>query len=447
MSDITLRDPFDRHRLAQPVHTRSHDLHGSLGAASTGDSTESLVYVANRLPWPLDDGWKRRTFAVLDGLSACFDVHLVAPRPDASVDLEAFRRAVGSRVRVVLPNAGPPLSAVRTAARSLFSSDSPLSIRHYSATLERAVVSTVEDVQPRAVVYAGAFLAERHARSAIASVPFIIDTHNIDSHAMARRAPSEALLPSIATRLVSRRLRSAEAQVFAEARAVLVCSSAEVPLVRERAAASTVFVVPNGVDTTVFLSAPPRVRTDRLELLFFGNLDYPPNVDAMQYFAKDIYPALRERGVRFRLKVVGAGRAERVRDAIASLESVELVGLSDNIVQTLHDSDAVIVPLRAGGGTRLKVLEALSSARPVISTRIGAEGIEVVDRTHILFAESPSDFAQTLTAVSADPAKAYEIAEAGARLARSSYSWQAIQAVLCDIIRECTTPAGDVLRA
>ncbi len=395
-----------------------------------------VVYVANRVPWPLDDGWKRRTFAVLQGLARAAEVRFVAPDPGADFDRSEFLAAAGQGVTLELSAVGRPRSVVATALRSAWSSESPLSVRHYTPELQDLVERTVEQSTCSLVVYAGSFLAERHARSRIASVPFVVDTHNIDSHAMARRAPSEGLLASMATRFVSRRLRVAESSVFMSARAVMVCSDDELPLVRERAQSARTFVVPNGVDTTMFRSAPLRARGPQLELLFFGNLDYPPNIDALQYFARSIHPLLKSREVRFTLNVVGAGQATRVRELLAGLTDVRLIGLSSDIVQTLHDSDAVIVPLRSGGGTRLKVLEALSSGRVVISTRLGAEGIRVVDREHLLFAETASAFVDAVETVISDPLLAAAVADNGSRLARADYSWEAIQLRLGDIIRE-----------
>lgn len=387
-----------------------------------------IVYVANRLPWPLDDGWKRRTFAVLQGVAAEHEVVFVAPSP-ADADLVAdFAHACGPRVSLSLAPADPPVALGLALATSLVTGRSPLSTRHYTASLAAEVVAVAERLSPTAVLYAGAFLAESHEHTpALRGLPFLVDTHNIDSHAMSRRAQHRWSVNGVAERLIARLLRAAETRVFGGAAAIFVCSTDEVKLVLSMAPTAQVHVVPNGVDTHAFTPGPWRPPQEIVELLFFGHLDYPPNVDAIRYFAGEIYPALVGTGIPFRLTVAGAGAGTDVRSLLDRLPHVTVVGKVPDIVATIHAADAVIVPLRAGGGTRLKILEALATGCPVISTAIGAEGLDVRHQEHLWIANTASDFARALEEVVARPALLRDMADAGVRLARSRYSWEAIQ--------------------
>lgn len=399
-------------------------------------TTDTLIYVANRLPWPLDDGWKRRTFAVLEGLAAEWSVVMVAPLPANVSDIESFRDAIGTGVELALCAPTVTTTLPVTLWRTVRENRSALSARHFTDALQAKVCEAARATRAAAVVYAGAFLAEMHSRSAVSTLPFVIDTHNIDSVAMARRALNRFSASGLASFAVSRTLRRAESKVFSEAAATLVCSEDELPQVLALAPSAKTFVVPNGVDTNTFVAWPAKKRSGKLELLFFGHLDYPPNIDAMRYFADSIHAELMTSGVPFVVRVAGAGKATEVRAALAQLPHVQLLGLVDDIAQTIQQADAVIVPLRAGGGTRLKILEALSSARLVISTSIGAEGIELVNGEHVLLADTPLEFTEAISAIWKDEHWAERIARAGAARVRSKYSWQAIQERLRTVVRD-----------
>jgi glycosyltransferase involved in cell wall biosynthesis len=171
-----------------------------------------------------------------------------------------------------------------------------------------------------------------------------------------------------------------------------------------------------------------------VRLLFFGQLDYPPNVDAMRYFASDIFPAFQSTGVPFHVTIVGSGQGIAVREILQGLTGVEIVGRVPDVTQAIVAADAVIVPLRAGGGTRLKILEAMATGRLVVSTSVGSEGIEAKHDVHLWTANTPTDFAAALTALARDPAPMFAIARAGADFVRGTYSWSAIQERLRGVI-------------
>lgn len=403
-----------------------------------------IVYVANRLPWPLDDGWKRRTFAMLEGLASRYDVVFVAPAPLERSLVDAFRRACGARVALSLSAPEPPASPARALLLSLRSGRSPLATRHVTAALANEVDSAVARSGAGAVFYAGAFLAERHASvPALRPVPYVIDTHNIDSHAMSRRVHGRWSIAGVTTRIVSHLLRRAETRVFAEAAATVVCSPHEVGLVHALAPSARVHVVPNGVDIQLFPpAAAARVGSGAIRLLFFGHLDYPPNVEAMRFLADAIHPALCATGVPFHITVAGAGDGQVVRRTLAGLRDVDVIGKVSDVARAIHESDAVIVPLRSGGGTRLKVLEALAAGRLVVSTTVGSEGIEAEHGKHLWTADTPAEFARALVELAERREPLEAIATAGAALVRERYSWVSIQRTLTAVLAHVVPTAA-----
>ncbi|MBW8010747.1 MAG: glycosyltransferase [Chloroflexi bacterium] len=175
---------------------------------------------------------------------------------------------------------------------------------------------------------------------------------------------------------------------------VFVCKESDRLKLIENYQISQVEVLPNVVamPKAVKGSHPDTIFT----FLFVGVLDYFPNYDGLIYFCKQVLPLIKQISTtKFKVKIVGNGVKEKLVSQFAHLPEVDVVGFMPDIWQVYAGADAVIVPLRAGGGTRIKILEAFSFQKPVISTPIGAEGIQAEHETHILIGETPNKFAQS----------------------------------------------------
>ncbi|BAH37604.1 putative glycosyltransferase [Gemmatimonas aurantiaca T-27] len=397
-----------------------------------------IAFVANRLPWPLDDGWKRRTFAIAQATALLGDLTIVVPRGTWSDTIE-FENAFGADCRIVFSDGPNPLSVGEALTNAARFNLSPLACRHLDPSLVEALVSVAHHRRLDAVVYAGAFLAERHQQvPALRDVPFCIDTHNLDSLALGRRAKLKGGLMQAPLRLSARLQQRAERRVFGQAAKTVVCSATEVPLAKDISPNANVGVVANGVDLSEFVAAPLPERTDICRLLFFGNLEYPPNVDAVQMLVDDLMPRIRSRGLPGHCRIVGAGRPSAIAAMVAGLDDVSLVGQVPKIVDEIHAADIIVVPLRAGGGTRLKIVEALACARPIVTTRIGAEGLALDDGETALLRDDADTFVDAVEALWNDEKLAGKIAENASRFATSRYAWQGLQ-------KEFARQVGEVL--
>ena len=188
-----------------------------------------------------------------------------------------------------------------------------------------------------------------------------------------------------------------------------VCSELD----RGRLGADAVRVLPNVVET-----APPLERRDgSFTFLFVGNLDYYPNGDAVRWFAREVLPALQRRAsAPFQVLVAGNGKAP---PELAHAGAVRDLG------PCYTAADVAIVPLRAGGGTRIKILEAFAHGVPVVSTPVGAEGLEAGDGEHLLLGEDAEAFAGRCAELMASPELRRSLAERALRLVRDSYSLDA----------------------
>jgi polysaccharide biosynthesis protein PslH len=248
--------------------------------------------------------------------------------------------------------------------------------------------------------------------------------HNIESELLRRYAETA---PSIAHRLygslTARRMAAVEAELLAHSFGHLVCSQREKDQLRELAPEARIAVIENGVDAQAF-RPETKPGAERKRLVFVGSMNYHANIDAAQWFTREIWPAILERFPAWKLALVGSKPAPAVL-ALRS-ESVEVTGTVPSVAPYYEDALAAIVPIRSGAGTRLKILEAMAAGVPVVSSTLGAEGLAVTPGENILIADTQNSWVEALASLSASEARWQAISAAGRTLVESRYDWEAL---------------------
>jgi glycosyltransferase involved in cell wall biosynthesis len=222
-----------------------------------------------------------------------------------------------------------------------------------------------------------------------------------------------------------------EKSVLLKSDCVIVCSEAERELLKLWGVHNAL-VVPNGVDTDFFR---PKVRNFRSShivphLLFIGAMDYFPNMDGIRWFLRFVVPELSRRMSSYKLTIVGRNPPV---DLLAWQQPgrVEFTGFVDDVRPYASSADVFFVPLRIAAGTRLKILEALAMELPVVSTRVGAEGLEFLDRVHFRLVDTAREMADVVVGLCEDPNGAQEMARAACEKLRERYGWSAVTTPLC----------------
>ncbi len=181
-------------------------------------------------------------------------------------------------------------------------------------------------------------------------------------------------------------------------------------------------VIPNGVDTDLY--QPLTASAHSPKLLYVGNMGYRPNIDAMLYFCQEIYPKIRQELSQLEMWIVGVNPSPEIKQLAGN--GVHVTGRVDDVRPLYQESSVCVVPLRAGGGTRLKILEAMALGRPVVSTSIGCEGLEVVDGEHLYVADTPDLFAQRTLLLLTDTEERQRIITQAREFVVSHYDWDSI---------------------
>jgi glycosyltransferase involved in cell wall biosynthesis len=191
-------------------------------------------------------------------------------------------------------------------------------------------------------------------------------------------------------------------------------------------------VVPNGVDATAY--RPLTNQSAAPVLLFVGKMNYHPNVDGAIFFCQEVFPLIKQQIPDAKLLIVGSEPRDSVQ-ALAS-EDVTVTGFVESVVPYYQQALVSVVPLRSGGGTRLKILESMALGRPVVSTSLGCEGLKVTQEENILIADTPADFVTQTVRLLRDEALRQRLITNGRNLVEGTYDWQAITQQLLHLYSE-----------
>jgi polysaccharide biosynthesis protein PslH len=216
-----------------------------------------------------------------------------------------------------------------------------------------------------------------------------------------------------------------EAEVCRTAKNIIAVSDADANAMRSLYGATRVSSVATGVDIEYF--APPRtVLTPRQDLMFLGAMDWRPNIEGLTWFAGHVLPLIRARRPGCSLAVVGRRPTTQVRSLAGNDDQIHVTGTVDDVRPYLWESAVSIVPLRIGGGTRLKIYEAMAAKVPVVSTTVGAEGLDIRDGENIAIADSAQDFADRCLELLADSDARRRMAANAWETVSACYSWQVV---------------------
>lgn len=391
----------------------------------------SLLAVTSELPWPLDTGGHIRTFHIVRALARRFRLRLVAAASaDQTEAVEALRDHRIDVRPVIVGRRALWREALRAAAAAARLEPYVLYRRHAHRGVRSAIREEVAREVPD-LLYLD-HLDSLVFRGWAASAPVVVDLHNVYS-ILARRAASEQ------SRTWSRRYLEREARLLArmEHRAARVADRLTVVSQEEAGyfrslGARAVEVVPNGVDLDAYRGLPTGRAGGSPTLLYVGAMSWGPNVAAAEFLATTVLAEIRRRSPGVRLRIVGRDPAPRVR-ALGRLPGVEVTGPVPDVVPHLAEAHALVVPLEAGGGTRLKILEAFAAGLPVVSTPIGCEGLGATPGEHLLVADRDR-FASAVSALLSDPELGSMIARRARDLARRRFDWGVVCDGACDVV-------------
>lgn len=389
----------------------------------------TIVIVGGSLPYPPTAGNRIRTLGLLVRLSARHRIIFLCHRnPNRAEEAEAIaylkeRGIEAITVEHVVPTKSGIGFYARLAsnlfAKLPYSISSHVSESVRNAVDELAAREKVDVWQSEALPY---FEALRH----LSDANVLIMAHNVETLIWERYEETEANpLKRWYIARQARKFRRYEAEAFRLATRVVAVSDEDAEMARREFGVDRIDVVDNGIDRGYF-EAAPKLDRDPNQILFLGSLEWRPNLDAVGVLLDQILPKVREKRPDVRLTIVGRNPPESLVRRASALPGVELHANVADVRPYLAGSVVMAVPLRIGGGSRLKILESLATGLHVVSTRVGAEGLRLVPGEDLDVVDDEAGLADALLAALNDPERSRRIAEAGRRKVLENYDWDAL---------------------
>jgi polysaccharide biosynthesis protein PslH len=378
-----------------------------------------ILFLGHRVPYPPDRGDKIRGFHILKYLSARSRVHLIAFADDTR-DLRSksgLAKLTGNRSIIWRSK-----SRLRAAIEALVTRK-PISLTAFDSRSLRGAVEALLARHAIDTIYVfssqmAQYLPARPRQKVI--MDFVdMDSAKFAAYAKDGRGPMAWVMQREAHLLFQY-----ERSIAARADASLFVSAAEAQLFRERSGAERVHVVENGIDTDVFApdASFKRIEATEALIVFTGQMDYRPNIEAVSWFVETIFPHIRVRFPEARFAIVGRAPTEAVK-ALATQPGVIVTGEVADVRGWLAAASVVVAPLKLARGIQNKVLEAMAMARPVVASRAAAEGIDHADTLRV--GESVGEIADAVIALLDDPAAAAHLGRAARARVQARYSWEA----------------------
>lgn len=421
----------------------------------TRNEAARVLILTPQFPYPPHQGTTIRNYNLIAGLARRHEVHLLSfgdPQQCQDTPLSQVCRSVQ-----VVP--APQRTTRQRLAGLLFSGLPDMAQRLPSTGFRAALDATLEREDPDVVQVEGIELAQYllHVAARRDRQPrprLIFDDHNAEYVLQQRACETDArqlwprrkgdneiersgapgtmgrgrrLAGAVYSFIQWRRLRGYERRTCLAADRVVAVSDADAGALRALVPGLEPVVVPNGVDMDFYGAAIPPLAggPGPCDLIFTGKMDFRPNVDAALWFAHNVLPLIRREAPDARFWIVGQNPHPRLASLPAGT-AVELTGWVEDVRPYIAAAAAYVVPLRIGGGTRLKILEAMAMGKAMVSTTLGCEGFEVVDGQELLIADEPSEFAAAVLQLLRQPATRERLGRAARRFAGSRYDWRMI---------------------
>ena len=388
-----------------------------------------ILFLSPRQCWPARSGAKLREYHFARALAHWGQLtylHFTDPgaEPLTRKDLPFCHEVIA----IPKPRAYGPANLVRGVVGRL-----PLPILNYASQEMSAAVDRLTKAEAFDLIHFDSIHMIHYGASAAGRI--VYNWHNIESEAMQRfGATVSSGAKRWYARMTASKLASLERDILKTALGHVVCSEREQEELKQIAPSARVAVVENGVDVASFAGAAG--SPDSRKIVFIGLMDYYPNVEAATSFTQRIWPVLRQRFPQLSLWIVGANPTPAVRE-LGKLDGVTVTGTVPEVRPYYRDALAAIVPLRTGGGTRLKILEAMAAGVPVISTPLGAEGLAVTPDKTILMAD-PDDaemWGRHLAHLTESESSRQTLTAAALEVVRTQYDWEILGRKLCDVYK------------
>ena len=395
--------------------------------------TVKILFLTSQLPYPPHQGGAIRTYNLILNLAPRHEIHLLSfvNSPDdlaRAGPLHQYCRTIE-----VVPI--PQRSSLKRLLTILFSPLPDMALRLPSAEFRRRLAARLESapfdvVQVESIEMAPYALGDA-GRAADNRPLWVFDNYNVEYLLQQRAFETDVRHPrrwigALYSFIQWQKLRRYEAAVCRRVDCVIAVSEADREILQKLAPGAEVAVIPNGVDTRAYdPEQSPSLVLEPHSIVFTGKMDFRPNVDAVLWFYHQILPLIKAQVPDVHFYIVGQKPPLHLR-SLAEDPAVTITGYVEDVRPYIAGAGVYVVPLRIGGGTRLKIMEAMALGKAIVSTSLGCEGYPVTPGRELVIADTPQDFARSVVELLGDIRRREELGRAGRCFVEERYDWQAI---------------------
>jgi sugar transferase (PEP-CTERM/EpsH1 system associated) len=391
-----------------------------------------VLWLAHAIPYPPKAGFLLRSYHLLRELARHNRVDLIAfvqepwvrtVFPSLKVGLDESHSALSEFCHNVtflpIESMSKRWGKQMTACRSLLSGSSYTASWLVSSPARSSIMQQLDADQYDLVHFDTVGLAAY--RPLAPDVPATLNHHNVESHMMLRRAANTRNpVARSYFRLEGSRLRAFEQRVAEQFALHITCSELDSERLKAVVPGAKTVVVPNGVDCEYFTSRNP--EPENTSLVFVGTMNWYPNADAMMFFLREIWPGIKQRIPTATMDIAGSNPPAAILDLSQKLLGVTVHGYVPDVRPLIESAAIVVCPIRDGGGTKLKLLDAFAMRKCVVATPIACEGIDVTPDENVVLAATPTEFIDRIATLFGDPSKRCAVGRAARALVEDRYS-------------------------
>jgi len=399
-----------------------------------------ILYLSVAFPLPVNNGHRMRIWSVLEGLQA--EGHettflTFAEENDLKVDLAPLRKLC-SHVECV------PMELKRLSAstdylsrlKSIFDSRPYATLRFISPEMRSLVEKALRDERPDAIICDTVFSAVNLQET---NVPLIVNSPDVEHLILKRYISFEANpIKRLYARMEMQKVKRWETKICRRARVCMACSEHDREVLAGLAPNTSAVFLPNVVDTESYV---PKFESKGSAMLFQGGMDWFPNPDAVEFFSTQVLPLIHKSVPEAVFVAAGRNPSAEMVSRYSNKPGVNLTGTVPDMRPYLEDAALCVVPLRIGSGTRLKILESAAAGKAIVSTRLGAEGLDFEDGKEIVLADSPEDFSAAVVTLLQNEPKRRALAMAARKRVVEKYSYTNLRQTL---VRALSSIGGSV---
>lgn len=389
----------------------------------------NLLFLTPDLPYPPQQGAAIRSYQFISRLSSKHEIHLLSfaekePEPDSLAHLQNYCR----RVEVV---PAPPRSNWDRLRTLFFSQEPDMATRraspHFKSRLESFLMSEKFDIVQVESLEMAPYITTVRRKRAEGLPRIIFDDLNVEYLLQRRAWETDLALPprwgeAFYSLIQWQRLILYERAMLQLSDGVLAVSQRDAEHLQQLSSSSQIGVVGNGVDTSFYL---PGEQGEEKGLVFVGKMDFRPNIDAVLWFTEKVWPRIKQRKPKTQFWVVGRNLSPRLQHLKRDPQII-ITGPIPDVRPYLAQAAVVVIPLRMGSGTRLKILEAMAMGKAIVSTSLGGEGIALQSGQEVLIADTPHEFAHKTLQLLESREERKKLGTAARRLVEEKYDWQAV---------------------